>query len=291
MSIDSSFDTPEHFEEESQKSPETLEREIDQQRSSIGNIVDALEKKMSPGQLVDQALAYVKDNGGEFFDNLGNNVKANPVPAVLTTVGVLWMMMGSNRTPSSSSSSSSGSSVLGSVSERVGSVAGSVGDSLGSAKARVAETVSHMKDKASHVKDKTTHLTGSVGDTFSGSSGSAHHVGQSLQETQLRIKSSASQMIHEQPLTLAALGIAVGAVIGAVLPATEPEKRIVNQARGKLRGASGSSSASSASGTGLGSATASGSTSGGYSNQQGTARDGSTGGASAAERPTSPGLG
>ncbi|WP_122710696.1 DUF3618 domain-containing protein [Pseudomonas viridiflava] len=89
MSIDSSFDTPEHFEEESKKSPETLEREIDQQRSSIGNIVDALEKKMSPGQLVDQALGYVKDNGGEFFGNLGNNVKANPVPAVLTTVGVL----------------------------------------------------------------------------------------------------------------------------------------------------------------------------------------------------------
>lgn len=99
MSIDSSFDTPENFEAQSQKSPEALEQEIDEQRSNIGNIVDALEKKISPGQWVDQALAYARENGGEFAGNLGNNVKANPVPAILASVSILWLMMGS-RTPS-----------------------------------------------------------------------------------------------------------------------------------------------------------------------------------------------
>ncbi len=283
MSIDSSFDTPEHFEEESKKSPETLEREIDQQRSSIGNIVDALEKKMSPGQLVDQALGYVKDNGGEFFGNLGNNVKANPVPAVLTTVGVLWMMMSNNRP--ATGGSSNGSSVLGSVTERAGSMAGSVSDSLGSAKARVQETVSHMKDKASTFKDKTSHMTHSVRDTFSGSSGSSdswQDADLTFQEKREHMKSSTRQLVNEQPLTLAAMGIAVGALIGAALPVTTKEKQIVGRAREKLRSKSGSVSSPSSSPR----------TSSTYSNLSGTEHDGNGTGASfASERPTSPGLG
>jgi hypothetical protein len=45
------------FEYESQKSPEAIERDIDAQRASIGNIVDALESKFTPGQAFDQALA------------------------------------------------------------------------------------------------------------------------------------------------------------------------------------------------------------------------------------------
>ncbi|CAM3401483.1 hypothetical protein BZK31_04820 [Pseudomonas floridensis] len=289
MSIDSSFDTPEHFEEESQKSPETLEREIDQQRSSIGNIVDALEKKMSPGQLVDQALAYVKDNGGEFFGNLGNNVKANPVPAVLTTVGVLWLMMGSNRP--ASIGPSAGASVLGSVGERVSSVADTVSDSLSSAKARVAQTVSHMKDKASQVKDKTTHLTSSVSEKLSGSSDSLHDAGHSLEQKRLQMKSSASQMLNEQPLTLAAMGVAVGAVIGAVLPATTREKRIVSQARERLRNTDNPAPDSASTGAGSGSGTASRVTSGTYDTPHGIDQEGSDMSLPTGERPMSPGLG
>ena len=65
---------------EAQKDPDELEREIDQTRTEIGNIVHALENKLSPGELIDTALGYVKGGGGEFFGNLSNTVKANPVP-------------------------------------------------------------------------------------------------------------------------------------------------------------------------------------------------------------------
>jgi len=225
----------------------------------------------------------VKDNGGEFFGNLGNNVKANPVPAVLTTVGLLWMMMGNNRP--ATGGSSNGSSVLGSVTERAGSMAGSVSDSLGSAKARVQETVSHMKDKASTIKDKTSHMTHDVRDTFSGSSGSSdswQDADLTFQEKRGHMKSSTRQLVNEQPLTLAAMGIAVGALIGAALPVTTKEQQIVRQAREKLRGKSGSLSSSSSPNP----------TSSSYSNLSGAEHDSNgTGASSASERPTSPGLG
>lgn len=87
------------FETESQKSPEAIEREIDAQRASIGNIVDALESKFTPGQVFDQALSFMQSNGSTFLTNLGTSVRNNPVPAVLTSVGLLWLMMSQNRPP------------------------------------------------------------------------------------------------------------------------------------------------------------------------------------------------
>ncbi len=42
--------TANDIDREAQKDPETLEREIDQQRADISNIVHALEDKLSPGR-------------------------------------------------------------------------------------------------------------------------------------------------------------------------------------------------------------------------------------------------
>ncbi|MFJ4143639.1 DUF3618 domain-containing protein [Pseudomonas sp. NPDC089734] len=207
MSIDSSFGTPADFENPSGKSPETLEQEIDEQRSSIGHLVDALEKKISPGQLIDQALAYAKGNGGEFLGNLGTTVKANPVPVVLTSVGMLWLMMGS-RTPSP------GPSML-----------DQVGDSLSNAKDRVQETAIRMKEKAGHLAEN-------IGERLPSSPG--HEAGRILQEKSLGLRSSAHTLLNEQPLVVAAMGIALGALIGAALPTSDREKQLIGQARDRL---------------------------------------------------------
>lgn len=219
MSTESTFDTSEQIEEESQKSADTLEREIDQQRSSIGNLVDALEKRMSPGQLVDQALGYVKGSGGETFANLGNQIRANPLALALTAVGVLWLMTGS-RTPSP------GPSVLDKVGDKMSGVADSLAGGLGEAKAKVQQTAAMVKDKAGELTGSATHaLSGSVPDT---------HAAASLREKGRQVQSSASNLLHEQPLMVAVIGIALGAAIGAALPASEPEKKLVNLAREKL---------------------------------------------------------
>src|SRR5690606_19716507 len=96
---------------EAQKDPAVLEREIDQQRAEISDIVHALENKLSPGELIDTALGYVKGGSGEFFSNLSNTVKANPVPTVLTSIGLIWLMAGQNRQPRPHIASTSGTSV------------------------------------------------------------------------------------------------------------------------------------------------------------------------------------
>jgi hypothetical protein len=50
---------------------------------------------MSPGQLIDEVLDYVKSSGGgEYAANLGNAVKANPIPMALMGVSMAWLMAG-----------------------------------------------------------------------------------------------------------------------------------------------------------------------------------------------------
>src|SRR5690606_26084018 len=86
------------------REPEELERDIDRTRSSLGRTIDELESRLSPGQLIDQVLSTGRQHGGEFAANLGRSVENNPLPLLLTAVGIAWMMMSSNEPRASRSS-------------------------------------------------------------------------------------------------------------------------------------------------------------------------------------------
>lgn len=224
MSTDSTFEIPQDFASDADKSPETLEREIDAQRSSIGNLVNALEGKFSPGQLLDQALTYGKGTGGEFVANLGNTIKANPVPTVLTSIGLAWLMLGQNKQPvAPAPGSSSGSGHLG---ERLSDMAHSVTDALSDARAKVGETAHSLRDRSSQLSGGVTQTLSATGQRLNRGS---HDISDSLHEQGRRAQSGFSQLLREQPLALAAIGIAIGAALGAALPATEKENALMGK--------------------------------------------------------------
>src|SRR5215217_6826033 len=70
-----------------------LQREIDADRQRIEQRIGAIQERMSPGQLVDEVIAYAKDSGGgEYVSNLGKALKANPLPVALMGVSLAWLM-------------------------------------------------------------------------------------------------------------------------------------------------------------------------------------------------------
>ena len=71
---------------------ERLQREIDAQRARVDETIDSLQARLSPGQLVDELLAYTKSGGGAFVGNLGKTAVANPVPVALLGVSLAWLM-------------------------------------------------------------------------------------------------------------------------------------------------------------------------------------------------------
>lgn len=74
------------------KSSAELQREIELQRTRVESTIDQIQEKLSPGQLVDELLAYTKGGGGEFVASLQRNVTANPLPVALLGVSLAWLM-------------------------------------------------------------------------------------------------------------------------------------------------------------------------------------------------------
>jgi ElaB/YqjD/DUF883 family membrane-anchored ribosome-binding protein len=205
---------------EAQKDPEVLEREIDQQRNEIGNIVHALESKLSPGELIDTALGYVKGGGGEFFTNLGNTVKANPVPTLLTSIGVIWLMAGQNRQPPSYTSSSI-------------STGPSMTDKLSATTSNLKQQGAGMKEKASQIGADISHT---LGDVKARATDSSRHAADTLRHQADRARGGFSHLLQEQPLAVGAIGIALGALIAAAVPPTRREDEMLGKASDEMTG-------------------------------------------------------
>lgn len=72
-----------------------IEREIEEDRRRIEERIDAIQQRMSPGQIVDEVLTYAKSSGGgEYVANFGSAVKNNPIPLALMGVSLAWLMAG-----------------------------------------------------------------------------------------------------------------------------------------------------------------------------------------------------
>ena len=74
-----------------------LEREVDRERERVSATIDELQSRASVGSLVDQLVKAVGDNGGEVSRNLGRSLRDNPLAALLTGVGLAWLMAGSGK--------------------------------------------------------------------------------------------------------------------------------------------------------------------------------------------------
>lgn len=77
---------------EDSKSSAQLQREVEEQREQLENRIDSISEKLSPGQLVDELLAYAKGGGGEYVSSLKRNITANPLPVALLGVSLAWLM-------------------------------------------------------------------------------------------------------------------------------------------------------------------------------------------------------
>lgn len=74
------------------KSTAELQRDAEVQRSRVEDTIGQIQEKLSPGQLVDELLAYTKGGGGEFVASLQRNVTANPLPVAMLGISLAWLM-------------------------------------------------------------------------------------------------------------------------------------------------------------------------------------------------------
>lgn len=231
---------------------------IEQTRAQMGSTIDAIEERLSPSRLAQEAKSAVKDAtvgsaqqavsnitdsasnaGGSFVDA----IRENPVPAALAGIGLGWLIMsmrnkndqqmqrdaqryryyGHNMYPTqhaSGNAQSNQGSVIGSAQSAAGQVAGTVQDTAG----QMAGTI---QDTASQVTDTIGSAAGTAADTM----------GQMTNQAQYGFQQAENQLqrwMREQPLAVTAGAFAVGMAVGFAVPETPVEDQWMGQYREDL---------------------------------------------------------
>src|SRR5690625_7330486 len=86
--------------EEFSKKPEDLAREANDVREDMEKTIDQLMNRLSPGELINQAVDRFRSGGDSpFTQNLVSQVQNNPTPAVLTDCGLTSLMASCKQPP------------------------------------------------------------------------------------------------------------------------------------------------------------------------------------------------
>lgn len=87
-------------------SPEEIERDIERTRADISRTLNDLQQRLSPGSLIGDALNSVavgsalrsaRAGTADFAAGLGHAISRNPLPVLLTGIGIAWLLFSRSR--------------------------------------------------------------------------------------------------------------------------------------------------------------------------------------------------
>jgi hypothetical protein len=170
-----------------------IEFENENIRARISGMIDELRSRVSPGEVIDQVMDFARESGGgefvgEFAKNLGDQVRANPLPCVLIGAGFAWLLMG-DRLNKATRSAARGLTNVGADAMRLSTASRSARStnatapnaSYGAAESTKSETQSKVRSVRG-AADKITSVARNTAETIRGTvgtvAGTAAQVGQ-----------------------------------------------------------------------------------------------------------------
>jgi hypothetical protein len=247
------------------KSAAEIEREVRQSRAEVEQTLDAIGARLSPGELLDQAIGYFRDGrGGEFARNLGDSITQNPIPLTLVGVGLAWMMFGGQRFARNGEHlepdywdddpewtedhyvglAEEGTAYLhpgadlrsgASVGDEPSEAGGTAKDRLGEFGDQARDAAARARERAeragARVADRAQHARERVGRAGARVADRAHDARRRAQHYGRRAREGMLRSLDEQPLVLGAIGLAIGAALGAALPPSRAEDELMGEAR------------------------------------------------------------
>ncbi|MBZ9710898.1 DUF3618 domain-containing protein [Mesorhizobium sp. B3-2-1] len=207
-----------------EKSAAELEREAEAARARVVETAESIRGKMTPGQLLDEFTGIF--SGGEssaMLNNLRTQVRDNPLPVTMVGAGLAWLMLGSG--PSNGSNRPASYATPTPPSGRYEAEGGGLGSPLSDAAGSVSSAASSVGSTiSSGAKGIAEGLTSNAADA-----------GSAAGDMAAKASRSAHELLNDQPLAVAAVGLAIGAAIGAMLPHTAIEDEQLGGYREKLR--------------------------------------------------------
>lgn len=260
--------------------PAALERDLNETRSRLDRDLTQLQERLSPGQVLDDVLTYFRGaDGTDFGRRLMDGIRANPMPVVLTGVGVAWMMASRPRGGSEAGGEPAANGHRASLadadysmmilevreaeqgllrgpdeddrsfSQRLDEVRGKAMGLTRDAKETADAFAQRVKDalaKAEAALSKAREKAGALGQSAQDAAqGAQRYAADTLSKGRevasdalSRGKEAGGRLVDavtDDPVLLAALGIAAGALVGALLPVSDKEEEALGAAAARTR--------------------------------------------------------
>lgn len=214
------------------RSAAEIEREVERSRARLTGTVEELKGRVSPSQVAEQAMDWLRGSGGrEFLGNMGAALRDNPVPVLLVAAGIGWLAMAGGREARAAGRYAGpppgqGAGVLTAGHPRPPGAASEAEDGPGLA-ARAAEGLGSVAETGRRAAHRTGEALQEAGEAV-------RDLGQRARRSGGAAAEGIAEALERQPLLLGVLGIAVGAALGALLPASETEDRLLGEARDRV---------------------------------------------------------
>ena len=213
------------------KSSAELERDAEVARANVAETADAIRSKMTPGQLIDEFTGMFSGGDGQAaMSTLKDQIRDNPLPLTLVGAGLAWLMLGQGGSPNRSYMKPEKATDLRFV-ERDTEVSGDENPNegfLGS----LSDTGSDAISKAGGVFSATKEAVGNAGTR---TADAAKYVKGEARDIAGKTKTAALDIFEQEPLVVAALGMAVGTAIGVLLPRSSLEDEHLGSVSTKVR--------------------------------------------------------
>lgn len=222
-----------------ERSAAEIEREVERSRARLTDTVEELKDRVSPGQVVEQTMDWLRGSGGrEFVGNIGAALRDNPVPVLLVAAGIGWLALAAGREARGAGHHAApphgqGAGVLTAGHPRPSGAAPQDGQEAGPGlAARAAEGIGTVAEAGRRAAHRTGEALHEAGETVRDLGHRARRSGGAAAE-------GIAEALERQPLLLGAIGLAIGAALGALLPASEAEDRLLGEARDRVANEAG----------------------------------------------------
>jgi ElaB/YqjD/DUF883 family membrane-anchored ribosome-binding protein len=223
---------------------DAIRSDIEDTRANMSSTVDAIQEKLSPQRLTEQAKDAVRDatvgrvqdmasnvteTARETSATLMDTIRENPLPAALLGIGVGWLFLSARRRaaererwrpPYGSGYYDRGYGQYGS--SRYGAPQPSQQDN-----SKVGQMADNVKDKLSGAGDRAQDMTDTVKERASDMAGQAQWQAQ-------RARGWLERTWDENPLVVAGAALAGGALLGLSIPSTDAERQMMGEASGNV---------------------------------------------------------
>ena len=249
--------------------PATIELELAEARARLDAHLDELTNRVSPGQLFDDGLNYLRTGAGaEFARNLGVDLRDNPLPIAVTGIGLAWLMASSalsgNRTARGTASAEIDEDVAVRAQRAGETVTRLAEEGQDAFNARVAEARAQVlglqrefsettaafvervqqglesaqqgaRERLEQVRQTARDWGATIADQSRRTGDAVDQAAQQGLDMVSRAALAITGAVNENPLLLGALGLTAGVLLAALLPVTEQEAALAAPVGGTIR--------------------------------------------------------